>query len=124
MRNLHGFLVDADGWSLVHIDRNAFVYVKQRTVDAAWLDRHVFRYYHPMVFGQARFSETELPALEAELDRAVADDPHYARAGLDRARFLAGVGRTDDALAAVETLLGTHPENEEAVALRRQLGGI
>jgi hypothetical protein len=123
MRNVHGFLAGSTGWSLVHIDRNAFLYVKDTAVDGAWLGAHGYDFYNPLTFGQARFSGDQLHDLEAELDRAAAEDPRYPRPALDKARFLAGLGRRQEARAAVERVLEVDPGNEEAVALRRQLAG-
>lgn len=123
MRNIHGFLVDSAGWSLVHIDRNAYVYVKNATVEGEWLDGHAYQHYHPLIFGRARFSAAELDDLESELARAMGEDSRYPRPVLDSARFLAGLGRTAEARAAVQRVLDVDPENEEAVALGRQLGG-
>jgi hypothetical protein len=123
MRNLHTFLDEAREWSLVHIDRNGFVYVKRPLVEPDWLDRVAYETYHPMTFGGARFSENELARLEGELARASAEDPRYARPAIDRALFLAGTGRSGEALEIIDAVLDMAPNHEEALAVRRRLGG-
>jgi hypothetical protein len=121
IRNVHGFLMDAREWVLVHMDRNAFVYVKERSVPAGWLEHNAYRLYHPMTFGRERFSGDQLDALESELRRAIEGDALYGRAVLDAARFLSGMGRRDEAIGLLDSLLEADPENEEAGVLRRQL---
>lgn len=123
MRNLHGFLVDSAGWSLVHMDRNAYVYVKDRTVESDWLAANAYKRYHPLTFGQARFSSEQLGELEAELERAMGSDTRYARPALDAVRFLVALGRNAEAETALERVLDADPKNDEAVMLRRQLRG-
>lgn len=122
MRNVHGFLIDSAGWALVHMDRNAFVYVKRNTVPADWLQANAFDTYHPMTFGGAKFSEEDLSRLDRELEKAARDDPLYARAVLDRARYLAAMNRAGEASHLVTQVLMFDPGNKEAADLSRQLG--
>jgi hypothetical protein len=121
MRNVHGFLVDAREWLPVYMDRNAFVYVKESSVAAGWLEQHAYRLYHPATFGGAQFSNDQLDALELELARAIKSDGRYVRAMLDGARFFAGMGRRGEAINLLGAVLEIDPKNEEAGALRRQL---
>jgi hypothetical protein len=123
MRNIHGWLREIGGWSLVRVGEQAFLYSKDDAVPAPFLDAHAYRYYHPLALGNRRISEEEIDGILTDLERAVTESPDSPRLWLDLA-MVAGVrGRADRALQAVEKVLELDPGNTTALGLRGQLQG-
>ncbi|MEE9270507.1 MAG: hypothetical protein V3V49_09635 [Candidatus Krumholzibacteria bacterium] len=121
MRRTHDFLIQSKGWSLVYMDRNAYVYVKRNKVPQEWLERHRYGLYHPVTFARLRFAAEHIDALRGEIERASATDPRYARPLLDLASLHASLGERDRALDAIERVLAIDAANAEARAMKRTI---
>jgi hypothetical protein len=119
--NVHHFLIGSNGWSLVHIDANAYVYVMNRTVPESWLQQHAYRLYHPLTFARLTTLPRPLGRLADELTRAQEEAPQYVRVLLDSGRFYGAVGEVDRARALVDRALALEPSNDEALSLRALL---
>lgn len=120
MRNIHEGLLRI-GWSLVHIDETAFVYVEDRSVAQSFLESHAYRYYHPLTIGKGRVDQQTLGGVIDELESAVSVSPGYARLWLDLAIAHATRGNHKRALECIERVLAIDPENETALGIRGQL---
>jgi hypothetical protein len=121
MRNVHNFLIDSRSWSLAHIDRNGYVYVRNKAVSDAFLAENAYRFYHPLTFARARFSSAQVDSLATELARAVDSDSLYTRPLLDSARFYAALGNRASAAKALARVLSLDPGNAEARSMQRTL---
>jgi hypothetical protein len=119
--NLHKLLISAKNWTLAHIDRVAYVYVKNNTVPGPWLAEHGYRYYHPFTFQQSRFTASQLDSVAADLRRAVTDDSLYMRPLLDAGNFFAAVGDSASAERVLERALELEPGQRQAQAIRDML---
>jgi hypothetical protein len=118
MTRLHGFLIDAKGWSLVHMDPVACVYVRDDTVPPRWLAERAYRLYHPLTFARLPALPERLDLVAGELERAVREAPAYPRVWMDSARFYGAVGEMGRAREAIHRALELDPGNPEALSVR------
>lgn len=119
IRRVHSFLIQSSGWSLVHIDRVAFVYVKDNTVDGGWLVDRAYRLYHPMTFAGLESLPDDLEGIAGELARAHAEAADYVRVLLDSGRFYGAIGERAVAAELLDRALALDPDNAEAHAIRK-----
>ncbi len=118
MTRLHQFLIDSRGWSLVHIDPVACVYVRDDTVPAAWLGEQAYRLYHPLTFARLPSLPEPVDRVASELERAARDAPGYARVFMDSARFYGATEQMGRAREAIARALELEPDSPEARSIR------
>jgi tetratricopeptide (TPR) repeat protein len=121
IERLHRSLAQDDAWTLCYLDRHAWIYVRNDAVDAAWLEGTGLRTYHPLTLHNRRLSEAEVSAARADLERAVAVSPEYARTHIDLALIYAAAGERRAAMREVERALEIDPNNKAALNLRERL---
>lgn len=119
MRNIHRILESSKGWSLVHVDGKAYVYVRNSSVPLLWLNEHRYALYRPLSFGPSAVRSGDAEALIAELLRATSDDPLYAKAWMDLGTAFVALDRPDQAARAFEKAVSVEPANP---SLRHNLG--
>lgn len=123
MTNIHRWLAAQRGWSLVHLDDVAYLYVRDAEAPPAFLQVHAYRAYHPLTIANRRMSEEQLDAVTTDLERAVVESPGYARVWVDLAMARAAHGEHDRALEAVTRALAIDGHDKTALELRRRLTG-
>jgi tetratricopeptide (TPR) repeat protein len=111
MENIHRVLARDGDWTLVHLDRRAWVYVKNVAVDAAWLDKNGYAIYHPLSLPSLQLDSAIVPRLTSELKRAAAAAPDYVRVRLDLAFIYAVAGENTLAWGELEVAKHLDPEN-------------
>jgi hypothetical protein len=121
MRNIHEWLQELDGWSLVLVSDLGFVYVADESVPPEFLADHAYRWYHPLSLANRRLSREEIDGIAVDLDRAVAESPDSPRLWLDLALVQYARGNTDAAAQAVERVIALEPGNTAALELRGRL---
>jgi len=121
MSNLHTALNRFDEWALVYIDAVALLYVRTGAVPPDWLARNEYRYYNPVFFGRGRILGETIPALTAEIERAISGEEQSARLWYDLARIKMMAGDRPAARRAVEKSLGIDPENPASKGLLQRL---
>jgi hypothetical protein len=119
--NLHTALDRFDKWALIYIDAVALVYVRTDAVSTEWLEKHQYHHYHPAFFGRDRISGDAIPALTAEIERAIAGDGESVQLWQDLARIKMVTGDRPGARRAVEKSLQLDPENAASKELLQQL---
>jgi tetratricopeptide (TPR) repeat protein len=111
MTTVHRSLSRDSTWVLVHIDERAMVYVKETSVDAAWLAQHAFREYHPLTLANRRLTRETLDRIVLDLERAVEAQPRYAQLWMDLGLALRTRGDNAGAVRAFEKAVEIEPEN-------------
>ncbi len=121
INNLHTALNRFDEWALVYIDAVALLYVRTGAVPPDWLERNEYRHYRPGFFGRDRIAGDMIPALAAEIERAIAGETGSAALWNDLARIKIVERDLPAARRAVEKSLQIDPENPVSQELRRRL---
>lgn len=112
IKRIHHWLDNSDEWTLVFLDRLAWIYAKDDAVDAAWLARNAYARYNPVSLYSERFSGEQVQEMIADLGRAVAASPDYVQLWLDRSMLYGNIGDYEhalDDLHAARNLDGQNP---------------
>lgn len=75
-------------------------------------------------FGMVKLAQGDRPGAIAELRKALEVEPGSLQSGLILVRTLAGLGETDEALAAVRKLEAAHPRNAELLVMKGQVYNV
>jgi hypothetical protein len=121
LERIHRSLATDDAWSLCYLDRHAWIYVRNGSVDPAWLASNGMRVYHPLTLHNRRLNEDEIASVRADLERAVTVSPEYYRTRFDLALVYMTVRDRAGAMREVEKVLEIDPGNRAALDLRERL---
>jgi len=119
MRNIHASLVRDTAWSLAHLDRVAWVYVRNDAVEGPWLAANAYRVYHPLTLTARSRSPEEMDSLTAELERATSAASDYAQTWFHLGLVRNARGEPVPALAALERAHALEPGD---LAVLSQIG--
>jgi hypothetical protein len=118
---VHRSLIGDDGWSLCFVDEHAWIYVKDASVQPAWLRDNGFRAYHPLTLQNRRVSDEEMRLILDDLQRAVGSSPDYVRIRVDLAMVYLTLGNPAAAAVEIDRALEIDPQNKTALELRGRL---
>lgn len=118
---IHRSLLRDEAFTLCYLDRHAWIYIKNNSVDPAWLDENGYRVYHPLTFHNRPMRDTELLEARSELERAVGVSPSYERLRVDLALVYLTVGDRGNAERQIEEALKIDPENRTALDVRERI---
>lgn len=114
------FLKDDPTWPLVYLDDNVAVYVKDTADHRALSEQFRFRFVTQAGLQDGTLTDTvprsSWEALEVELMRAAASDPHAIHALLALAKVRASAGHFAEALVTAEEAIARAPERYEPYA--------
>lgn len=111
MENIHRVLARDQEWTLVYLDRRAWVYVNKKTVNPAWLTENGYTIYHPITLPGRQLGDGQTPRLIAEIKRAAAAAADYVQPRLDLAFVYAVTGQHALASEELEAARKLDPDN-------------
>jgi tetratricopeptide (TPR) repeat protein len=121
IQRVHRSLLRDDAFTLCYLDRHAWIYVKNNSVDAAWLAENGHRVYHPLTLHNRPMPDTEFLEARSELERAVGISPSYVRLRVDLALVYLTIGDRRNAERQIEEALKIDPDNRTALDVRERI---
>jgi hypothetical protein len=118
---IHRSLLRDDDFTLCYLDKHAWIYARNNSVDSAWLAKNGYRVYHPLTLHNRPILNTELLEARSELERAVGVSPSYLRLRIDLALVCLTAGDFPSAERQIEHALEIDPQNKTALDVRERI---